>query len=58
MEGEPAGQDGVAGTYRDRRLADLKLYDLTADLGERDDVSAKYPEVVRRLEAEDGKGAR
>ena len=42
----------MGGRYRDRGAAPVsELYDLHADIGESQDVSAEYPQVVARLSA-------
>ena len=52
MQGQPAGHDGVSGKYLNVKLAQPELYDLAKDIGETTDVSAQYPELVKKLEAE------
>jgi hypothetical protein len=46
---EPRGQGGQPGRMTKPRTAQA-LYDLHSDPGETRDVSARYPEVVQRLE--------
>ena len=45
-----AGQDGKPNGYSQKRCG-LELYDLDSDPGERDDVSARHPGVVKGLQA-------
>jgi len=52
MQGQPAGHDGVSGKYLNVKLPQPELYDLARDIGETTDVSAQYPELVKKLEAE------
>ncbi len=50
LEGSQAGNDGKPGAYKQAKVG-LELYNLESDLGERTDVAARNPEVVRRLQA-------
>src|SRR5262249_7766610 len=50
LAGGPAGKDGKPAPYKQIK-AGLELYDLEADVGEKTDVAAKHPEVVKRLQA-------
>ena len=52
MAGQDPGRDGVPAEYVNRKIKTAELYDLANDIGETIDVSAKYPEVVKQLEAE------
>ena len=52
MAGKPGGRDGTPASYSQNRVKQSELYDLTDDIGESKDVSAKHPEVVAKLEAE------
>ncbi len=52
MQGQPAGHDGASGKYLNVKLAQPELYDLAQDIGETTDVSARHPELVKKLEAE------
>ena len=52
MPSENAGHDGVPGTYVDRKIETIELYDLAHDIGETTDVSAQYPEIVKQLQAQ------
>lgn len=47
-ENTPAGQDGQAGRNV-RRAISLELYDLSTDVGERQNVAEQHPDVVQRL---------
>ena len=47
--GEP-GNDGRPGKMIPRRVEKPELYDMRRDPGERYDISAQHPDVVRRLE--------
>jgi arylsulfatase A-like enzyme len=50
IEQEP-GKDGIPGKYDNSVEIGLALYDLDNDLGESQDVSGLYPDVVERLSA-------
>ena len=45
----PAARDGLPATTHQRQIG-LSLYDLETDEGEQQDISAKYPEVVKELQ--------
>jgi len=45
----PAAKDGLPATTHQRQIG-LALYDLDADQGEKNDVSAAHPEVVKELQ--------
>ncbi|QDU62576.1 Arylsulfatase [Planctomycetes bacterium Pan216] len=47
LKGEP-GKDGTPSPYVQKKTG-VELYDLDADIGEREDVANKYPDVVARL---------
>ena len=51
MDGQEPGKDGTPGKYRLARVTAPELYDLEADAGERRNVAAANPDVVRRLQA-------
>ena len=51
MNGQPPGRDGKPGQYRMITVQTAELYDLAHDPGERHDLAARYPDVVRRLQA-------
>ena len=51
MAGQPPGLDGTPGPYRNIPVETAELYDLVSDIGEETDVAARYPDVVKRLEA-------
>ena len=44
------GKDGIPGRYSSEKI-ELSLFDLSKDIGEQKDLSAKYPKVVKRLSA-------
>ncbi|MFH1739436.1 MAG: sulfatase [bacterium] len=50
LSGRPGGTGGIPVKY-DKAEICLVLYDLENDIGEQHDVSAQYPEVVKRLQA-------
>jgi arylsulfatase A len=50
MQGQAPGKDGIPGKYRNEKV-EPALYNLREDLGEKKDVAAANPEVVKRLEA-------
>ena len=45
----PAARDGLPATTHQRQIA-LSLYDLEADPGEKDDLSAAHADVVKELQ--------
>jgi len=49
MAGQTQGADGRPGTYAPLEV-EKSLYDLVADPGERQEISAAHPEVVAQLE--------
>jgi arylsulfatase len=48
-EGVEPGMDGFGGPYA-KGTTELALYDLDNDIGERNNVAEKYPQIVQRLE--------
>ncbi|MCY4160104.1 MAG: sulfatase [Bacteroidetes bacterium] len=50
MKGQSPGADGIPGKYISRDT-NLELYDLVADIGEYQDLSSAYPEIVDQLSA-------
>jgi arylsulfatase A-like enzyme len=50
LGGKPGGQGGKPAPYVQAKIG-FALYDLDSDPGERNDVSAKHPDVVERLKA-------
>jgi len=48
MIGQQPGADGIPGTYA-YQTTGVELYDLVSDIGEVNDVSERYPQVVDRL---------
>ena len=57
LDGKPAGRDGKPVAYKQLKTKEA-LYDLKNDVGETNDVAAKHPEIVARLEQRSGKGPR
>jgi arylsulfatase A len=51
LAGRPGGRDGRPVPYQQRKLESAELYDLRNDIGETEDVAAKHPEIVERLQA-------
>jgi arylsulfatase len=51
LAGRPGGRDGIPTKYENVDLAAPALYDLRADIGEKNDVAAAHPEIVKRLHA-------
>jgi arylsulfatase A len=51
LEGQPAGRDGAPTKYVQRKIERAQLYDLATDIGEKKDLAAAHPELVKRLEA-------
>jgi arylsulfatase A len=49
LAGRPGGRGGIPAKYEQRKIEKPELYDLEKDVGEKDDVAAQYPEVVKRL---------
>src|SRR5205085_4407035 len=45
----PPGRDGMPAKYQPRTIAEAELYDLEQDIGEKHNVAAQNPEVVKRL---------
>ena len=52
LGGKPGGRGGIPAPYEQRKLEQAELYDLVNDMSEVTDVSARHPDLVRRLEAE------
>jgi arylsulfatase A len=50
MAGKPGGKDGIPNRYSQAKIG-LALYDLTADVGEQNDVAEKHPDVVKHIQA-------
>ena len=50
MQGSQAGSDGTPGPYKEAKVG-LELYNLDDDLSEQNDVAARNPAVVQRLQA-------
>ena len=47
----PGGTDGIPVNYDMVKLKAAELYDLQEDIGEKHDLPAQHPEMVKRLEA-------
>ena len=58
MEGQPQGKDGTPGRYKQVKIEKPELYDLDADVGETKNVADANPDVVKKLLAFAGEGAR
>ena len=50
LGGRPGGRDGVPAKYEQATVTASELYDLQRDPGEKKNLAAQHPEVVRRLE--------
>ncbi|MGC4016204.1 MAG: hypothetical protein QM755_17030 [Luteolibacter sp.] len=51
LDGKPGGKGGKSVPYKNLKITGVQLYDLDADPGEKNDLSAAHPEVVTRLAA-------
>lgn len=51
LGGRPGGNDGKPSNYEQRKVEQPELYDLETDVGEKTNVAAQYPDVVKQLEA-------
>ena len=51
LEGRPGGKGGKAVAYSQMKIPAPQLYDLDADPGQKTDVAAQNPEVMKRLQA-------
>jgi arylsulfatase len=49
LAGRPGGRDGVPAKYENTTTTEPQLYDLQTDVGEKSDVAAANPEIVKRL---------
>jgi arylsulfatase A len=49
MEGRPKATGGIPAKYRQEKVTQAQLYDLTSDPGEKTDVASANPEIVNRL---------
>ncbi len=49
MEGQEPGKDGLPGEYRMVELDDIELYDLSKDMGEKNNVAESNPEIVAEI---------
>jgi arylsulfatase A-like enzyme len=50
MEGQQPGKDGVPGDYVYIDIKEIELYDLSVDLGEKENLAGEYPEIVEKIE--------
>ncbi|MGC4016201.1 MAG: hypothetical protein QM755_17015 [Luteolibacter sp.] len=51
LDGKPGGKGGKSVPYKNLKITGVQLYDLDADPGEKNNLSAAHPEVVTRLAA-------
>ena len=51
LDGQPGGRGGKPTRYRQLEIKAAALFDLTTDVGETTDLSARFPETVKRLVA-------
>lgn len=49
LAGRPGGRDGQPTNYEQRQVTQPELYDLEADIGEKTDVAASHPDVVKHM---------
>ena len=49
LDGQPAGNGGKPGKYRQIEIKEPALFDLATDIGETTDVKARFPDIVKRL---------
>ena len=49
LNGRPGGRDGVPAKYENLDVGAPALFDLRTDVGEKSDVAAAHPEVVKQL---------
>jgi hypothetical protein len=49
LAGRPGGRDGTPAKYENTNVTAPALYDLRADIGEKNDVAAANPEIVKQL---------
>ncbi len=50
LAGRAGGRDGTPAKYQTGRLDHPELYDTDADIGEKNDIAAAHPDIVKRLE--------
>jgi arylsulfatase len=50
MEGQQPGKDGVPEDYVYIDIKEIELYDLSVDLGEKENLAGEYPEIVEKIE--------
>ncbi len=51
LAGRPGGTGGLPVKYEQRKIEAPQLYDLEADIGEKNDVAAEHPDIVAQLQA-------
>jgi hypothetical protein len=49
LNGRPGGKDGKMVQYESLKIPQPALYDLDSDVGQKRDVSADYPDVMKKL---------
>ena len=49
MNGNPGGTGGIPTKYQQIKIKSAELYDLKADIGEKNNVADQNPEVMKRL---------
>ena len=49
LGGRPGGRDGIPAKYENAEVTSPALFDIRADMGEKNDVSASNPDVVKQL---------
>ena len=50
LNGRPGGRDGIPVKYDIAKVEHPQLYDTSTDIGEKFDVAAQHPDIVKRLE--------
>jgi len=49
LNGGSAGNDSMPGKYVNVKIAEAELYDLENDIGEKENLAAKHPEIVQQM---------
>jgi hypothetical protein len=52
LDGKPGGTNGVPVPYLQGKIEKEELYDLVNDISETNDVFARHPDIVKRLEGD------